>query len=102
MFYILSFFVPQVTGILDLLKTNPKKGISGDDTDLLSRKKIFGSNTYPRQKRRSFSGYFRDIIQFQCLSSSLGICAVKHHLFLGFMSCRYSLGKHFKTYRLSS
>ncbi|KAJ4953742.1 hypothetical protein NE237_030574 [Protea cynaroides] len=43
-----------VKGLSDLLKSNLEKGINGDDTDLLSRKNAFGSNTYPRKKGRSF------------------------------------------------
>nr|KYP50409.1 Calcium-transporting ATPase 9, plasma membrane-type [Cajanus cajan] len=37
-----------------LLQSNPEKGISGDDADLLKRKNAFGTNTYPRKKGRSF------------------------------------------------
>uniref|UniRef100_A0A5B6ZJN7 Calcium-transporting ATPase n=4 Tax=Davidia involucrata TaxID=16924 RepID=A0A5B6ZJN7_DAVIN len=43
-----------VTGLADMLKTNLDKGIHGDDVDLLNRKNVYGSNTYPRKKRRSF------------------------------------------------
>ncbi|KAJ0090072.1 hypothetical protein Patl1_14095 [Pistacia atlantica] len=43
-----------VKGLSDLLKTNLEKGINGDDADLLKRKNIFGSNTYPQKKGRSF------------------------------------------------
>ncbi|KAJ8751402.1 hypothetical protein K2173_016605 [Erythroxylum novogranatense] len=43
-----------VKGISDALKSNLEKGITGDDTDLLKRKKVFGSNTYPQKKGRSF------------------------------------------------
>ncbi|XP_065849241.1 calcium-transporting ATPase 8, plasma membrane-type-like [Euphorbia lathyris] len=41
-------------GVADLLKTSPEKGIHGDDADLLKRKNVFGSNTYPQKKGRSF------------------------------------------------
>lgn len=37
-----------------MLKTNLEKGILGDDTDLLRRRTVFGSNTYPQKKGRSF------------------------------------------------
>ncbi|TKY47978.1 Calcium-transporting ATPase 9 [Spatholobus suberectus] len=43
-----------VKGLSNLLKSNPDKGISGDDADLLKRKNAFGTNTYPRKKGRSF------------------------------------------------
>ncbi|XP_031251206.1 calcium-transporting ATPase 8, plasma membrane-type-like [Pistacia vera] len=43
-----------VKGLSDLLKTNLEKGINGDDADLLKRKNVFGSNTYPQKKGRSF------------------------------------------------
>lgn len=41
-------------GVAEKLKTSLEKGIHGDETDLLKRKNIFGSNTYPRKKGRSF------------------------------------------------
>ncbi|XP_020232282.1 calcium-transporting ATPase 9, plasma membrane-type [Cajanus cajan] len=43
-----------VKGLAKLLQSNPEKGISGDDADLLKRKNAFGTNTYPRKKGRSF------------------------------------------------
>ncbi|XP_021815933.1 calcium-transporting ATPase 10, plasma membrane-type-like isoform X2 [Prunus avium] len=43
-----------VKGLGDLLKTNLDKGIHGDDADLLKRKNAFGTNTYPKKKKRSF------------------------------------------------
>ncbi|XP_057979872.1 calcium-transporting ATPase 10, plasma membrane-type isoform X2 [Malania oleifera] len=43
-----------VRALSDLLKTNLEKGPPGDEVDLLTRKKVFGSNTYPRKKGRSF------------------------------------------------
>lgn len=43
-----------VKGLSDLLKTNTEKGIHGDDADLIKRKNVFGSNTYPQKKGRSF------------------------------------------------
>lgn len=58
----LCFLVPviyfwllhQVKGLADWLKTSPDKGIHGDEADLLHRKNVYGSNTYPRKKGRSF------------------------------------------------
>lgn len=45
----------QAQGLSELLKTNVEKGISGDDDDdLLNRKTIYGSNTYPRKKGKGF------------------------------------------------
>ncbi|KAL8151668.1 hypothetical protein V2J09_021476 [Rumex salicifolius] len=41
-------------GLAQRLKTNPEKGIPGDDDDILTRKNIYGSNTYPQKKGRSF------------------------------------------------
>ncbi|KAK4757595.1 hypothetical protein SAY87_018896 [Trapa incisa] len=43
-----------VKGLSELLKTNLDKGIHGDGADLLERRNIFGSNTYPRKKGRTF------------------------------------------------
>ncbi|KAK9281132.1 hypothetical protein L1049_004025 [Liquidambar formosana] len=43
-----------VNGLSDLLKTNLKTGINGDDADLLKRRNAFGSNTYPQKKGRNF------------------------------------------------
>lgn len=43
-----------VKGLSDMLKTNLEKGIPGDDADLLKRRSVFGSNTYPQKKGRSF------------------------------------------------
>ncbi|KAI3974506.1 hypothetical protein MKX01_017999 [Papaver californicum] len=43
-----------VNGLSEMLKTNADKGITGDDDDILRRKNIFGSNTYPRKKPRTF------------------------------------------------
>ncbi|KAJ0266905.1 Calcium-transporting ATPase 8 [Hirschfeldia incana] len=47
-------------GLADLLKTNTEKGISGDDEDLLNRKNVFGSNTYPRKKGKGFLRFLWD------------------------------------------
>ncbi|KAK4483758.1 hypothetical protein RD792_010960 [Penstemon davidsonii] len=46
--------VIRVKGVAEKLKSNPEKGVPGDETDLIDRKKAFGSNTYPRKKGRSF------------------------------------------------
>lgn len=48
------YLLHQPQGLSNLLKTNPEKGISGDDDDLLQRKTIYGSNTYPRKKGKGF------------------------------------------------
>ncbi|XP_010443383.1 PREDICTED: calcium-transporting ATPase 8, plasma membrane-type-like isoform X2 [Camelina sativa] len=47
-------------GLSSLLKTNPEKGISGDDDDLLKRKTVYGSNTYPRKKGKGFLRFLWD------------------------------------------
>ncbi|KAL4384553.1 hypothetical protein GQ457_15G029500 [Hibiscus cannabinus] len=39
-----------VNGLSELLKTNLEKGVPGYYSDLLKRRKAFGSNTYPRKK----------------------------------------------------
>ncbi|GKB79297.1 calcium-transporting ATPase 8, plasma membrane-type-like protein [Tanacetum coccineum] len=46
-----------VKGLTEKLKTNPKKGISEDESNILNMKNLFGSNTYPQKKGRSL-GYF--------------------------------------------
>ncbi|XP_057805178.1 calcium-transporting ATPase 8, plasma membrane-type [Salvia miltiorrhiza] len=43
-----------VKGLAEKLKSNQENGVSGDETDIINRKKAFGSNTYPRKKGRSF------------------------------------------------
>ncbi|PRQ51923.1 putative calcium-transporting ATPase [Rosa chinensis] len=43
-----------VKGISSLIKTNLEKGIDGDEADLIYRRNMFGSNTYPQKKGRSF------------------------------------------------
>ncbi|KAJ4911187.1 plasma membrane-type protein [Raphanus sativus] len=50
-------------GLSDLLKTNIEKGVSGDDDDLLKRKTIYGSNTYPRKKGKGFLRFLWDACQ---------------------------------------
>ncbi|KAG2310759.1 hypothetical protein Bca4012_025269 [Brassica carinata] len=50
-------------GLSDLLKTNIEKGINGDDDDLLKRKTIYGSNTYPRKKGKGFLRFLWDACQ---------------------------------------
>ena len=39
-----------VNGLAEMLKTNPDKGINDDEANILDRKNVFGSNTYPRKK----------------------------------------------------
>ncbi|GJZ30700.1 calcium-transporting ATPase 8, plasma membrane-type-like protein, partial [Tanacetum coccineum] len=46
-----------VKGLTEKLKTNPKKGIPKDESNILNTKNLFGSNTYPHKKERSI-GYF--------------------------------------------
>ncbi|XP_068643358.1 calcium-transporting ATPase 5, plasma membrane-type-like [Aristolochia californica] len=41
-------------GVANLLKTNLDKGIGGDESELQGRRDVFGTNTYPRKKGRSF------------------------------------------------
>lgn len=43
-----------VKGLAEKLKTNADKGIHDDESNILDRKNVFGSNTYPRKKGRSF------------------------------------------------
>ncbi|KAM5579900.1 calcium-transporting ATPase 9, plasma membrane-type-like [Rosa sericea] len=43
-----------VKGMSSLIKTNLEKGIDGDEADLVYRRNVFGSNTYPQKKGRSF------------------------------------------------
>ncbi|KAI3811457.1 hypothetical protein L1987_21181 [Smallanthus sonchifolius] len=49
-----------VKGLAEKLKTNPDKGIHEDDSNILDRKNVFGSNTYPRKKGRSFWRFMLD------------------------------------------
>ncbi|CAK9325849.1 unnamed protein product [Citrullus colocynthis] len=43
-----------VKGVADMLQSNLEKGIIGDDSDLLKRRNMYGSNTYPQKPGRSF------------------------------------------------
>ncbi|MFS7944541.1 putative P-type Ca(2+) transporter [Helianthus anomalus] len=49
-----------VKGLAGMLKTNPDKGIHEDEANILDRKNVFGSNTYPRKKGRSFWRFLLD------------------------------------------
>ncbi|KAI3801602.1 hypothetical protein L1987_29711 [Smallanthus sonchifolius] len=49
-----------VKGLAEKLKTNPDKGVHEDDSNILDRKNVFGSNTYPRKKGRSFWRFMLD------------------------------------------
>ncbi|KAL4571213.1 hypothetical protein LXL04_017966 [Taraxacum kok-saghyz] len=49
-----------VKGLSEMLKTNPDKGIDDDESNILDRKNVFGSNTYPRKKGRSFWRFLLD------------------------------------------
>ena len=40
--------------VSEKLKTNPDKGIHDDESNILERENVYGSNTYPRKKGRSF------------------------------------------------
>ncbi|KAI3523961.1 hypothetical protein L1887_02508 [Cichorium endivia] len=44
----------------EMLKTNPDKGINDDESNILDMKNVFGSNTYPRKKGRSFWRFLLD------------------------------------------
>ncbi|XP_042400097.1 calcium-transporting ATPase 5, plasma membrane-type-like [Zingiber officinale] len=43
-----------VKGLSNILKSSTERGIVGDETDLLNRRNIFGANTYPQKKGKSF------------------------------------------------
>ncbi|KAK9054776.1 hypothetical protein SSX86_025855 [Deinandra increscens subsp. villosa] len=43
-----------VKGLSEMLKTDPERGVPGDDTELSNRRITFGSNTYPVKPGRSF------------------------------------------------
>ncbi|CAA3028245.1 calcium-transporting ATPase 10, plasma membrane-type [Olea europaea subsp. europaea] len=43
-----------VKGVAGKVKSHLEKGVPANNTDLISRTKAFGSNTYPRKKGRSF------------------------------------------------
>ncbi|KAL0726998.1 hypothetical protein Bca4012_023091 [Brassica carinata] len=44
----------QVSGLARLLHTDLEKGICGTDDDILRRREVFGSNTYPLKKEGNF------------------------------------------------
>ncbi|KAJ0985137.1 hypothetical protein J5N97_003493 [Dioscorea zingiberensis] len=56
-----------VEGLSAMLKTNLDRGLSGDDVELHSRRDAFGSNTYPRKKRRNFWMFVWDACQDKTL-----------------------------------
>ncbi|KAM0039261.1 putative P-type Ca(2+) transporter [Helianthus debilis subsp. tardiflorus] len=43
-----------VKGLSEMLKTDPDRGVPGDDNELSDRRIAFGSNTYPVKEGRSF------------------------------------------------
>ncbi|CAB4262077.1 unnamed protein product [Prunus armeniaca] len=45
---------PKIKGLECLLKTNLEDGINGEDADVVKRKSVFGANTYPAEKSKSF------------------------------------------------
>ncbi|CAI9298093.1 unnamed protein product [Lactuca saligna] len=49
-----------VESLAEKLKTNPDKGIHEDESNILERKNVFGSNTYPRRKGNSFWRFLYD------------------------------------------
>ncbi|EFH42208.1 hypothetical protein ARALYDRAFT_918364 [Arabidopsis lyrata subsp. lyrata] len=53
-----------VPGLATLLKTDLGKGIDGHDDDLLHRRQIFGSNTYPCKKGKRFWRFIWKACQF--------------------------------------
>ncbi|XP_074284817.1 calcium-transporting ATPase 8, plasma membrane-type-like isoform X3 [Silene latifolia] len=44
----------EANGLAEKLKSNVDKGIPGNDEDVLERKNLFGSNTYPQKKGKGF------------------------------------------------
>ncbi|CAL9172696.1 unnamed protein product [Musa hybrid cultivar] len=44
----------EVKGLSNLLNTDLERGISADDVDISHRRNVFGANTYPQKKGRSF------------------------------------------------
>ncbi|KAJ0654584.1 putative P-type Ca(2+) transporter [Helianthus annuus] len=46
--------VIRVKGLSEMLKTDPDRGVPGDDNELSDRRIAFGSNTYPVKEGRSF------------------------------------------------
>ncbi|GER44799.1 calcium-transporting ATPase 8 family protein [Striga asiatica] len=56
----LSLLSLLTTGVAEKLKSSLDKGVPGNETDLMKRKKAFGSNTYPRKKGRSFWRFVLD------------------------------------------
>ncbi|KAM0006683.1 putative P-type Ca(2+) transporter [Helianthus debilis subsp. tardiflorus] len=49
--------VIRVKGLSEMLKTDPDRGVPGDDNELSDRRIAFGSNTYPVKEGRSFLGF---------------------------------------------
>ncbi|ONK69554.1 uncharacterized protein A4U43_C05F24190 [Asparagus officinalis] len=65
-----------VKGLANFLKTDTDRGISGDDADLLNRKKAFGANTYPQNKGRSFLVFLWEACQDLTLVILIGAAII--------------------------
>ncbi|KAL4590044.1 hypothetical protein LXL04_002962 [Taraxacum kok-saghyz] len=59
-FHLLFQVAIIVKGLSEKLKTNSEKGILDDESNIMERKTVFGSNTYPRKKGRSFWRFVLD------------------------------------------
>ncbi|GAB2291409.1 Calcium-transporting ATPase 10, plasma membrane-type [Dionaea muscipula] len=73
-----------VPRLCEKLKTDPEKGIPGNDEDVLRRRNAFGSNTYPRKKARSFWRFLWEA--WQDLTLIILIIAAAASLALGIKS----------------
>ncbi|XP_044496104.1 calcium-transporting ATPase 9, plasma membrane-type-like isoform X2 [Mangifera indica] len=70
-----------VKGLTNLLKTNIVSGLNGDDIDLLKRRNLYGSNTYPLKKGRNFLNFLWEA--WQDLTLIILIVAAAASLALG-------------------
>ncbi|XP_026451794.1 calcium-transporting ATPase 10, plasma membrane-type-like, partial [Papaver somniferum] len=65
-----------VNGLSEMLRTDANKGITGDDDDILSRKNIFGSNTYPQKKSRTIWSFLWEAWQDRTLITLIVAAAI--------------------------
>ncbi|XP_056692363.1 calcium-transporting ATPase 8, plasma membrane-type isoform X1 [Spinacia oleracea] len=81
-----------VSQLAKKLKSNLEKGIPGNDEDIVQRKNVFGSNTYPRKKGRSFWRFLGEA--FQDLTLLILMVAALASLALGITSEGIKQGWH--------
>ncbi|XP_050383372.1 calcium-transporting ATPase 9, plasma membrane-type [Argentina anserina] len=81
-----------VKGVSSMINTNLEKGIDGNEPDLVRRRDVFGSNTYPQKKGRSFLRFLWEA--WQDLTLIILIIAAAVSLALGIKTEGWAHGWH--------